>query len=96
MTDIRKDFEDWFATQYPDPVPDYAAHEARVFKDNQFTAYKAGRAHGVDELIAEMHQYVNSIPIGRYNPTKGDSAYNWGKHFLAEFSEIIRKPFGKE
>lgn len=45
----------------------------------------------VDSLIAEMNNYVNSIPIGRYNPTKGDSAYNWGKHYVAEFSEIIRK-----
>lgn len=62
MSDIRKDFDRWFEIQYPDPVPDYALHEVRIFKDNQFTAYQAGRAHDIEGVIAELVAEGWTIP----------------------------------
>jgi hypothetical protein len=102
MSDIRKAFERCTESYYEGDFTKYETNGDYVSEQQQDdfvmfqSGFHAGRAHDIDGLIAEMHHHVNSIPIGRYNPTKGDSAYNWGKHYLAEFSEIIRKHFGKE
>lgn len=60
MTDtMRERFEKWYAKQYPDPAPDYAADEARIIKDNRWHVWQAAQVDA-RALVGELISWIKS------------------------------------
>lgn len=43
----------------------------------------------LEKAIGKMKAIVQAIPINDFSVSKGDSAYNWGRYFVDQFSAAI-------
>lgn len=80
MSDIRKDFPQWYNNRFSNRDPLCCEHGMEDMEE----AYQAGRTHDIEGLIAEIcNESVHD----------GDGEYYLKTY---EICSIIRKHFGKE
>lgn len=92
MTEQSEAFEEWYAKQYPDTVPDYAVDEARVIKDNYLHVWQASEARILALLGSEEIENIVEKIIEEW----GNASFQGEEHGIAKAAlQAIKQKIGE-